>query len=161
MQDLTRKQLAGLFFDLLQREKMEKFGTHLQQLMTATENFRSLEQEVRAKESELQKKLESLSLPDHKFYRKVQEALMLEFPVFVRSIGELEQLFAHSGFDEPVDLSELPVWNRTMRTYKNSQTGEFIAFSRSLLREDGSFNLRTEFRERDIWRGRHFPKEPS
>ena len=158
IQHLIRVQLAGLFFDLLQGKKMEKFGTHLQQLVNATENFNSLEKNVKEKESLLEQQLESLSLPDHVFYQQLQNTLKIKFPIFVRSLTELKNILSHFGFDDQVNLEELPRWNTKMLTFKNSQTSEYIALSRSFFREDGTLTLPSQLHKADIWRGMNFPK---
>lgn len=158
IQDLLRKQLSGHFFDLLQGGKMAKFGTHLQQLKTATEQFIALEQNLREQESKLKEQLEKVSAPDHEFFQKLQDQLVLDFPVFIRSADELSKLLSHVGFDEPVDLQEKPDWNMRMKTFKNSVSGEYFAISKALFREDGTLVLPTKWDANDIWRGKVFPK---
>lgn len=149
-------QLAGLFFDLLQSGKMEKFGTHLQQLKSATEEFISLEQSLRTKESELKQQRQEMSVPDHAFFQKLREVLRLEFPVFLRTTEDLESLLSHVGFTEPLDVPELPEWNDSMRTFKNPETLEYFAVSSSIFQADGALFLPRSWDDGHLWRGKNF-----
>lgn len=108
MQDTLRAQLAGLFCDLLQRDKLYKYSSHLDKVIESAERLQQLQLELAAREAEAERRISEAALPDHEIYQKLQNVLGIEFRIFFRNRRELDALLNSYGFREisPRELRE-------------------------------------------------------
>ncbi len=143
IQDVMRKQMAGLFCDLLVREKLGKYSSHLDQVIKSAERLESLQTRLRQRESEAEEKLKEMLLPDHPIFERCRDVFKADFRVFFRTRDELISFVNHFGYNE-VDPQEIrdDVKDKTICFHNSdvSPSQQFLTFSRSLF--DSSGNLR-------------------
>lgn len=100
IQDSLRNQLAGLFCDLLLREKLTKYSSHLDQVIRSAERLDKLEARVRERELEAEAKLKEMVLPDHPLFTRCREVLGSCVRVFFKSRAELSEFLELFGYAE-------------------------------------------------------------
>jgi len=108
IQDTLRDQLAGLFCDLLQRKKLDKYSSHLDQVIESAERLQKLQTDLALREAEAERRIKETALPDHEIYRRLQDVLGIQFRIFFKNRVELEAVLHAYEFKElnPQELRE-------------------------------------------------------
>jgi hypothetical protein len=144
IQDTFRDQLSGIFCDLLSREKLEKYASHLDQVIKSAEKLEELQARLKHREREVEMQMKEMLLPDHQFYHDIKQAVNSQFRIFFKSKAELVEIMRHFDYEE-VSSKEIQKEKSAKTIYfhaKNNSAGNgFIGIPRDMFNESGELKL--------------------
>jgi Domain of unknown function (DUF4062) len=158
IQDMLRVQLAGLFCDLLQREKLDKYSSHLDQVIASAERLQNLQLLLSAREAEAERRIRETALPDDEIYGQLQAVLGLDFRIFFKNREELKRLLSAHGFGE-VDRELREEFRRERYYYYREKPRLFIGILKSCFSDPDGNVVETHADDvsKLVWSGRTLP----
>jgi hypothetical protein len=134
---ILKLQFAGLVRDLLERQKLQTYGAHLDQLVQSFEKVRQLQNELDREKNLLSQTRQEMLVPSHPIFASLQSAIDAECRIFFTSIEELELVMTHFGC-EPVDEREVADKTRMFFIRRDADAAQrVIGIERELFNQQG------------------------
>ena len=157
IQNILRLQLSGLFCDLLTREKLIQYSSHIDHVIKSAEKLEELQNRLRNKELMAEKAIEEMTLPSHPFFSHIQKLLGSAIRAYFKSKNEMIALFNHFGY-ENIDMEVPQKKTETMTYFANRDIrskNKVIGIPQPYFNDKSEIILPNpeDWKEKEVWFG--------